>query len=149
MKKIVAGAVMGVAASGAVQAAEGLVNVESAHSVVATADKLESVLKDKGMTIFARIDHSAGAEKVGQNLRDTELVLFGNPQVGTKLMNCAQSVGIDLPLKALIWKDEQGKVWLSYNDPAYLAQRHSIEGCDPVLEKVSGALANFSAAATK
>ncbi|MCV6612856.1 MAG: DUF302 domain-containing protein [Amphritea sp.] len=149
MKKIVAGAVMGVAASGAVQAVDGLVNVESAHSVVATADKLESVLKDKGMTIFARIDHSAGAEKVGQSLRDTELVLFGNPQVGTKLMNCAQSVGIDLPLKALIWKDEQGKVWLSYNDPAYLADRHSIEGCDPVLEKVSGALAKFSAAATK
>lgn len=140
---------MGVAASGAVQAADGLVNVESAHSVVATADKLESVLKDKGMTIFARIDHSAGAEKVGQSLRDTELVLFGNPQVGTKLMNCAQSVGIDLPLKGLIWKDEQGKVWLSYNDPAYLADRHSIEGCDPVLEKVSGALAKFSAAATK
>lgn len=140
---------MGVAASGAVQAADGLVNVESAHSVVATADKLESVLKDKGMTIFARIDHSAGAEKVGQSLRDTELVLFGNPQVGTKLMNCAQSVGIDLPLKALVWKDEQGKVWLSYNDPAYLADRHSIEGCDPVLEKVSGALAKFSAAATK
>lgn len=149
MKKIVAGAVIGIAASGMVQAAEGLVNVESAHSVVATADKLESVLKDKGMTIFARIDHSAGAEKVGQSLRATELVLFGNPQVGTKLMNCAQSVGIDLPLKALIWKDEQGKIWLSYNDPAYLAQRHSIAGCDPVLEKVSGALAKFSAAATK
>ena len=83
------------------------------------------------------------------SLRPTEVVIFGNPKVGTPLMNCAQSVAIDLPQKALIWQDEAGEVWLAYNDPAYLAGRHKIEGCDEVLKKVSGALANFAAAATK
>ena len=108
-----------------------------------------TLLKQKGMTVFARVDHSAGAAKVGKALRDTQLVLFGNPKVGTPLMQCAQSVAIDLPQKALIWKDEAGQVWLSYNDPAYLATRHQIQGCDEVLEKVSGALAKFSQAATQ
>lgn len=129
--------------------AEGLVQVKSQHSVVDTADKLEAALKVKGMTVFNRIDHSAGAAGVGQELRPTQLLIFGNPKVGTPLMKCAQLAAIDLPQKALISQDEQGTVWLSYNDPTYLQKRHAIEGCDEVLQKVSGALANFSKAATE
>ena len=128
---------------------DGFISVESAHSVKDTADKLETVLNSKGMTVFNRINHQQGAEKAGLQLRETEVILFGNPKVGTPLMQCAQSVAIDLPQKALIWKDEAGKVWLSYNDPAYLAARHNIEGCEAALKKVSGALAKFAMAASE
>ncbi len=134
---------------GAAHADGGLVSVKSSHDVATTADKLETVLKSKGMNVFGRVNHAAGAEKAGLSLRPTEVVIFGNPKVGTPLMNCAQSVAIDLPQKALIWQDEAGQVWLAYNDPAYLAERHQIEGCDEVLKKVTGALANFAAAATQ
>jgi uncharacterized protein (DUF302 family) len=127
----------------------GLVNVKSAHSVKDTADRLEKALTNKGMTIFIRIDHAAGAKKVGLALPPTELVIFGNPKVGTPLMRCSRGVAIDLPQKTLIWEDDQGQVWLTYNDPAYLATRHAITGCEAVLEKVGGALQNFAAAATK
>ncbi len=137
-----------VISTGAAAADNGLVNVKSAHGVKDTADKLEAVLESKGMNVFGRVNHAAGAEKAGMELRPTEVVIFGNPKVGTPLMKCAQSVAIDLPQKALIWEDEAGQVWLSYNDPAYLASRHGIEGCDEVLKKVTGALGNFAAAAT-
>ena len=130
-------------------AADGLVAIKSSHDVKATADKLESVLKEKGMTVMARVDHQQGAEKAGLELRPTEVVIFGNPKVGTPLMQCAQSVAIDLPQKALIWEDANGEVWLGYNDPQYLKSRHGIEGCDEVLGKVSGALGNFAKAATR
>jgi uncharacterized protein (DUF302 family) len=130
-------------------AADGLVSVPSQHSVAATADKLENALNAKGMTVFARIDHSQGAEKAGLSLRPTQVVIFGNPKVGTPLMNCAQSAAIDLPQKALIHEDASGKVWLSYNSPDYLAARHSVSGCDKVLKKVAGALGNFAKAATQ
>lgn len=128
-------------------AGEGMISVESEHSVEVTADRLVKILRAKGMKVFARIDHAAGAKNVGITLRPTELVLFGNPKVGTPLMMCQRSVAIDLPQKALIW--QQGdKVWLSYNDPAYLKLRHDIKGCDEVLNKVSKALANFASNAT-
>ncbi|AXS83845.1 MULTISPECIES: DUF302 domain-containing protein [Marinobacter] len=129
--------------------AEGLVTVKSSHDVKATVDKLESVLKDKGMTVMARVNHQQGAKKAGLELRPTEVLIFGNPKVGTPLMQCAQSVAIDLPQKALIWEDENGDTWLAYNDLDYLKSRHGIEGCDEVLEKVSGALAAFAKAATE
>lgn len=135
--------------AGAAHADNGLVSVKSNHDVATTADNLEAVLKSKGMNVFGRVNHAEGAKKAELELRPTEVVIFGNPKVGTPLMNCAQSVAIDLPQKALIWEDESGQVWLAYNDPAYLANRHKIEGCDKVLEKVTGALANFAAAATK
>ena len=125
-------------------ATEGMISVKSAHTVAVTADRLEKILGSKGMTVFKRIDHAAGAKKVGKTLRPTELVVFGNPKVGTPLMLCSQSVAIDLPQKALIWQDEAGQVWLSYNDPQYLALRHNIQGCDEVLKKVAGALGNFA-----
>ena len=132
-----------------VSADNGLTNVKSAHDVKNTADRLETVLKQKGMTVFLRINHSDGARKVGKKLRPTELVIFGNPKVGAPLMQCGQTVGIDLPQKALIWQDQSGQVWLTYNDPRYLAKRHGIEGCQPVLDKVQNALKNFARAATQ
>ncbi|GMQ96545.1 MAG: DUF302 domain-containing protein [Gammaproteobacteria bacterium] len=129
-------------------AGEGIVSVKSAYSVSATLDRLEKVLKKKGMTIFKRIDHSAGAKGVGLKLRPTELLIFGNPKVGTKLTQCAQTAAIDLPMKALAWQDADGTVWLSYNDPAYLAKRHGAKDCK-VVDKMTKALGNFSAVATK
>lgn len=124
-------------------AADGLVALKSPHAPKATMDRLESALKDKGLTIFARIDHAAGAAKIGKKLRATELLIFGNPQGGTPFMECAQSVGIDLPLKALVWQDESGQVWLGYNDPAYIAARHGVAQC-PAAAGLSKALAGFA-----
>lgn len=132
-----------------VMAAEGMVTIKSNYSTEATADKLEAVLEEKGMTVMNRINHAEGAKKAGLELRSTEVVIFGNPKVGTPLMQCAQSVAIDLPQKALIWEDSERVVWLGYNDPEYLKQRHDIEGCDEVIEKVKGALENFAKAATE
>lgn len=126
----------------------GLIQVKSAHDVATTADRLEQTLKSKGMQIFARINHAAGAATVNKQLAPTELVIFGNPKVGAPLMQCARTTGIDLPQKALIWQDHKGTVWFSYNDPQYLKSRHNIEGCDAVLDKVSKALGAFSRAAT-
>jgi len=127
----------------------GLISVKSAHDVKTTADRLEDTLKQKGMKVFIRINHSAGAQKVGKELRPTELIIFGNPKVGTPLMQCSQSVAIDLPQKALIWQDDRGQVWLSYNDPNYLAQRHGLSACTEVIKKVEKALSNFAKAATR
>ena len=133
----------------AVASNDGLINTQSAHDVKTTADRLEEILKTKGMTVFTRINHAEGAQKTGQTLRPTELVIFGNPKVGTPLMKCSQTMAIDLPQKALIWEDESGTVWLSYNDPTSLAIRHNIKGCDKVIMKIENALINFSKAATK
>ena len=127
-------------------AADGLVAVKSPHSAKATMDKLEKVVKQRGLNVFARIDHAAGAAKVGKSLRPTELLIFGNPQGGTPFMECAQSVGIDLPLKALVWEDASAQVWLGYNDPAFLAQRHAVAQC-PVVENLRKALAGLAEAA--
>ena len=129
-------------------AADGVISVKSAHSVGTTADRLVKVLEAKGMTVFKRIDHAGGAKKAGKTLRPTQLVIFGNPKVGTPLMLCSQTIAIDLPQKALIWEDANGDVWFSYNNPRHLASRHKTEGCDQVLKKVAGALGNFAAAAT-
>ncbi|MBU0944226.1 MAG: DUF302 domain-containing protein [Bacteroidetes bacterium] len=126
----------------------GLVSVKSSHPVKETADRLENILQKKGMTLFTRINHSAGAEKVGKELRPTELIIFGNPKVGAPLMQCSQTMAIDLPQKALIWEDETGQVWFSYNEPEYLAKRHNTQGCLEVIKKVQNVLANFASAAT-
>ena len=129
-------------------AADGVIDVESTHSVADTADKLVAAVEAKGMKVFARIDHAAGAASIGSEIPPTQLVVFGNPKVGTPLMQCSQSVALDLPQKALIWEDAEGQVWFSYNDPAYLDARHGLGDCEAVLGKVSNALANFAAAAT-
>ncbi len=127
----------------------GLIKIKSAHSVEKTINRLETALLGKGMTIFKRINHAAGAEKAGLQLRPTELLIFGNPKVGTPLMLCSQTAALDLPQKALAYEDENGQVWLVYNDPAYMAKRHNIQDCEKPVQKVSNALANFSKAATE
>jgi uncharacterized protein (DUF302 family) len=123
--------------------ADGLIAVKSPHGPKDTMDRLETLLKQKGLTIFARIDHAAGAARVGQTLRPTEVLIFGNPQGGTPFMQCAQTVGIDLPLKALVWQGASGEVWLGYNDPVFLAQRHGASSC-PATENLGKALAAFA-----
>ncbi|MFK7861987.1 MAG: DUF302 domain-containing protein [Granulosicoccus sp.] len=128
-------------------AQDGVLSVESPHDVATTIDKLSAALESKGMTVFGRVNHAQNAEKVELGLRPTEVLIFGNPKIGTPLMNCAQSVALDLPQKMLAWQDEAGKTFLGWNDPMYLKSRHGIQGCDEVLEKVSGALANFAKAA--
>ena len=130
-------------------AVEGMVNVPSKHSVSDTADRLIKILESKGMKIFNRIPHSEGAKSVGVDLPPMELVIFGNPKVGSPLMRCANSVAIDLPQKALIWQDQDKAVWISYNQPGYLKNRHDIQGCDEVLKKVEGALAGMTRAAAE
>jgi uncharacterized protein (DUF302 family) len=107
-----------------VMAADGLTTIRSANGPKDTMDRLEAGVKAKGMTVFARIDHAAGAADVGLSLRPTELLIFGNAKGGTPLMQSLQTIGIDLPLKALLWQDASGVTWLSYNDPSWLAKRH-------------------------
>ncbi len=126
----------------------GLITLKSDFSVKQTSNNLVNALEKKGMTVFAIIDHQAGAMKVEKSLRPTTVVIFGNPKIGTPLMNCAQTMAIDLPQKALIWKGEDGQVRYAYNNPKYLANRHDMQGCDKVLEKISNALANFAKVAT-
>ena len=104
----------------------GLVTVESAHPVHETIDRLAAMVTAAGLTVFARIDHAAGATEAGMALRPTELVIFGNPRGGTPLMQDRQTAGIDLPVKALAWEDEAGKVWLTYNTAAWIALRHDL-----------------------
>ena len=125
--------------------ADGLVAVQSPYSAKDTMNRFEDIAKQRGMNVFARIDHAAGAAKVGKVLRPTEVLIFGNPQGGTPLMECAQSVGIDLPLKALVWEDAEGQVWLGYNDLVLLAQRHGIAAC-PGLGNLGKALAGLAEA---
>ena len=126
-------------------AADGLIEIKSPHSAKDTMNKLEDIVKQRGLNVFARIDHSAGAARIGKTLRATELLIFGNPQGGTPLMECAQTAGIDLPLKALVWEDASNQVWLGYNDPAFLAQRHGAATC-PVVENLRKALAGIAEA---
>ena len=104
----------------------GIVDEASNHSVDETVAKLKEILQSKGVTLFAIIDHSGEAAKVGMKMRPTKLLIFGSPKAGTPLMQAAPSVAIDLPLKILIWEDAQGKAWVSYNSPAYLQKRHGI-----------------------
>ena len=125
----------------------GLVSVSSQHSVAETANRLEAVLQEKGLKTAARINHAAAAAVVGETLRPTELVLFGNPKAGTPLMQSQQTIAIDLPQKMLVWEDESGAVWLTYNNPAYLAGRHTITGCDELISATANGLAAIAEAA--
>jgi uncharacterized protein (DUF302 family) len=112
---------------------DGLVTCPSRHGPKETMDRLAAAVTDQGMSVLARMDHAAAAAEVGLTLRPTEVLIFGNPRGGTPLMQVAQTIGIDLPLKALVWQDEAGKTWLSYNDPEWLAQRHhAAAGTGPV-----------------
>jgi uncharacterized protein (DUF302 family) len=109
-----------------VMAADGLTTIRSSYGPKDTMNRLEAEVKAKGLTVFARIDHAAGAAEVGLPLQPTELLVFGNAKGGTPLMQSVQTIGIDLPLKALVWQDGSGTTWLSYNDPRYFAKRHGL-----------------------
>ena len=130
-------------------AAEGMITKTSGHSVKKTMDRFEKIVTDKGFTVVARVNHAAAAIKSGGTLRPTELLIFGNPKLGTQLMQSNQTIGIDLPLKVLIWEDDKGKVTLGYNDPAWLAKRHGITDREKVFAKMAGALGKFSDNAVK
>lgn len=125
----------------------GLVKKLSLRSVQDTMDNLESLVREKGLTVFARIDHAAGAAKARKELPPTQLLIFGNPKAGTALMTSQPSVGIDLPIKMLVWQDRDGKIWLAFNDPAYLAERHGIGDRPAVIEQMTGLLDGLAAAA--
>jgi uncharacterized protein (DUF302 family) len=112
-------------------------------------NRLEAAVKAAGMTVFARIDHAAGADSVGSSLLPTELLIFGNANAGTPLMQSIRTIAIDLPLKALVWQDPAGQTWLSYDDPAWLAKRHGLDGTtDAVIAKMTGVLGDVARAAT-
>jgi uncharacterized protein (DUF302 family) len=127
---------------------DGLITVHSHFGVTETTNRLANTIKRAGMHVFARIDHAAGAHDVGASLRPTELLIFGDPKGGTPLMQDRQLAGIDLPVKALAWEDEQGKVWLSYNDMQWLAQRHGLgEASSDAVAAIAAGLEKVIAAA--
>jgi uncharacterized protein (DUF302 family) len=129
-------------------AAEGLITIPSRYGPVETMNRLEAEVKGKGLTVFAHIDHAAGATAVGLGLNPTDLLMFGNANGGTPLMQAAQTIGIDLPLKILVWQDGSGQTWLSYNDPHWLAKRHGIDGAAvPAVNGLAAALASLAKAA--
>ncbi len=125
-------------------AADGLIKQASPHDPAATAERFVEVAEEAGLNIFARVDHAAGAAEVDMDLPPTEVIIFGNPRGGTPFMQCAQSVGIDLPLKALVWEDADGQTWLGYNDPHYIAKRHDVADC-PAADGIAEALAGLAA----
>ncbi len=128
---------------------DGLFTLPSAYSVDDTISRFEAALQAKGVTLFAKIDHGAGAVEAGMTLRPTFLLIFGNPRGGTPLMQINQTVGIDLPLKALVWKDADEKVWLTYNDPAWLASRHRLgDAAEEAVAALENALAVLARGAT-
>lgn len=127
--------------------ADGLISIKSPYSAEQTMQKLEAAVKANGLKVFIKVNHTAGAKSVGQSLRPTSVLIFGNPKGGTPFMRCAQTIGIDMPLKALVWKDQKAQVWLSYNDPAYIAKRHHAENC-PAVEKISTVLIRIGRTAT-
>jgi uncharacterized protein (DUF302 family) len=127
----------------------GLVNLQSQFSVEKTADRFAAAATEAGLEVFNRIDHAAGAAKVGKTLRPTQLIIFGSPKVGTALMTSDQRVGIDLPLKALVWQDAEGSVWLSYNSSDYVFNRFAINDRSKVKSNVTGALEKLAKQATQ
>jgi uncharacterized protein (DUF302 family) len=133
-----------------IMAADGLIAVKSSRGPKETMEKLVAELGAKGLTIFARVDHAAGAKEAGLELRPTELVIFGNAKGGTPLMQVNQLVGIDLPLKALVWQDASGETWLSYNDPAWIARRQGLGNeVDAPVKAMTAMLGAVTKAATE
>lgn len=124
---------------------EGLKTLKSEFAPEKTMSRLEAEIKARGMTVFARINHAALAAEVGMALRPTEVILFGNPRGGTPLMQAKQTMGIDLPLKALVWQDASGQTWLSYNEPEWLAKRHELAGLEGPLAAMTKAVGDIAA----
>ena len=128
---------------------EGLTTLPSNFGPKETMDRLETEIKARGMTVFARINHAALAAEAGLALRPTELIILGNPRGGTPLMQANQTMGIDLPVKALVWQDASGKTWLSYNEPDWLARRHGVTGAERAVRTMRLALSDIAAKSTK
>ncbi|MDP3189069.1 MAG: DUF302 domain-containing protein [Moraxellaceae bacterium] len=126
---------------------DGLIVKFSPYSVTQTMDRFENVLKQKGIMVVARLSHDANADKVGIQLSPTHLILFGNPMLGSHFFTSRQTAGIDLPMKVLVWEDAQGKVWLGYNDPIYIANRHGITDRNEIVGQMTGVLNNLTNAA--
>ena len=139
---------MAVAPALAGDSANGTIKMASAHDAATTLDRLEAIFKDKGITVFARVDHAAGAKKVGEDMAPTQLLLFGNPKLGTPLMKINREAGFDLPMKALAWTDDAGKTWLAVTDPAVLKARYGLDAAAPVIEKMTGAVTAMGKKAT-
>lgn len=127
MKSLFVAVVLALLPALSMAADNGITTVPSSYNVTETVNRLETVLKEKGITVFVRIDHQAEAAKAGLTMKASQLLIFGNPRAGTPLMNAAPTAAIDLPLKALAWEDAEGEVWLSYNRPDYLKQRHGLD----------------------
>ena len=125
-----------------------LATLPSAHGVAETVARLKSLLARKGIQVFAHIDHAAEAEKAGLSLRPTQVLIFGNPKAGTPLMQSRQTIGLDLPLRALVWEDEAGKVWLTYRRVESLARRHKVAGRDEAVKALDDGLTALAGAAT-
>jgi uncharacterized protein (DUF302 family) len=131
--------------SNAADPAHGIITIQSQHSVAVTVQRLEALLKERGIIVFAHIDFSADAARAGLTMRPEQLLIFGNPKGGTPLMQAAPSAGLDLPFKALVWEDGDGHAWIAYNDPQYLVQRHglppalsaNLSGLPPILERAA------------
>jgi uncharacterized protein (DUF302 family) len=123
---------------------QGLITRPSNHSPEDTSQRIVAAIEARGMTVAARIDHAKAAQAAGLSLRPTELIIFGNPRGGTPLMQAVQTIGIDLPLKMLVWQDETQRTFVSYNDPAFLAARHDVRDHDAVVSAMASALAAIS-----
>ncbi len=137
-------------AVGGANASEGdLIKKKSSHDVATTVDRLEEVVTEKGITVMARVDHAKNAASVGMELRPTQLLIFGNPKLGTVLMQENQQFGLDLPMKVLVWKDGDGQVWIAYVKPEELAERHGIDDDHEVVKKLANALDAITGAAAK
>ena len=126
----------------------GLVTLPSAHGANETVERLKSLLEQKKIRLFAHIDHATEAQKVGLPLRPTQVLIFGNPQAGTPLMQSQQTIGLDLPLRVLVWEDAAGKVWLTYSRPGLLAQQHRVPGHEKTVKALEDGLDALARAAT-
>lgn len=129
-------------------AAEGLIQKASAHSTDQTVQRFKGILEKKGIRVFAHVNHQKNAQAVNLELNNVQVIIFGNPLLGTPLMQANPTIGIDLPMKVLIWEDAKGEVWLAYNDPSYLVGRHGIDNRQAIVEKMGKALKNMTNAAT-
>ncbi|MFQ5562517.1 MAG: DUF302 domain-containing protein [Parvularculaceae bacterium] len=151
IRTVLAAAVFALAAISysAALAGDGLAAKQSANSFDDTVARLEVALAERGITVFNKIDHAAGAAAAGQSLRPTTLIIFGNPAVGSQLMAMSQSIGLDLPLKALVYEDESGTVWVAYNDMRFIARRHGLDPENELVGRVAGGLKMVTAKATE
>lgn len=137
------------AVNDAVASDDDVIKKKSTHDVPTTLDRLEKIITEKGVTVMARVDHAKNAEAAGMELRPTQLLIFGNPKLGTTLMQANQQVGLDLPMKVLVWEDAEGQVWIAYVDPKELAERHGIDDDQEAVKMLAKALDAFTGAAAQ